>query len=489
MVTDTFDSLRDVGWYGAAFLLASAASQLFYGKIYRFWYARVVFSVVVLVFALGNLVCAVSQSSAVFTVGRAISGLGSAGVLSGTNIIISRTLPVRQRPIYLGAIGALESLAIAVGPLLGGLIADTIGWRWCFWLCLPLAGVTILITLLFLRSDDILEEAAMPLSGKLAQLDSGSMALFVPSIVCLILALQWGGSQYQWSSWRIIVLFVVSFCLLAAFASLQWRNGSGATVPPKIFLTRTVCFGALYSFSTSGSLTIICYYVSHACYLSLPGYSADRMQLPIWFQAIKGTSALTSGVWGLPLVISLTVAVLASGTITTFIGYYNPAMYIGTFLMCAGAGMMCILGTDSHESLWISCQIVYALGAGFGFQQPNIAVQTNFSGTDLPTALVLMSFIQTIGGAVAVSAAQSVFSNSLSASLRSSMPGADASVVLNTGILNLKTRFGDKDLLRILPAYNLAVTRVFVVAAVMAAITAIGSLGMPWRSVKGRKMI
>ena len=151
MVTDTFNSLGDVGWYGAAFLLASAASQLFYGKIYRFWHARVVFSLVVLIFALGNMLCALSRSSAVFTIGRAMSGLGSAGVLSGTNIIISRVVPLRQRPIYLGAIGALESLAIAAGPLLGGLIADTIGWRWCFWLCLPLAGITILTSLFFLR--------------------------------------------------------------------------------------------------------------------------------------------------------------------------------------------------------------------------------------------------------------------------------------------------------------------------------------------------
>lgn len=193
--------------------------------------------------------------------------------------------------------------------------------------------------------------------------------------------------------------------------------------------------------------------------------------------------------WGLPLVISLTIAVLASGTITTSIGYYNPAMYVGTILMCAGAGMMSILRSDSKASLWVSCQIVYALGAGFGFQQPIIAAQANFSGTDLPTALVLMSFIQTIGGVVAVSAAQNVFSNCLSASLRSSMPNADTSIILKTGVLKLKASFDGEELSRILPAYNLAITRVFLVAAVMAAITAIGSFGMPRRSVKAEKVI
>jgi MFS family permease len=263
LVTDTFDSLSDVGWYGSSFLLASAASQLFYGKIYRFWSTRIVFSVVVLIFAVGNLICALSRSSAVFTIGRAISGLGSAGVLSGTFITVSRAAPVQRRPVYLGIIRALESSAIAVGPLLGGLIADTLGWRWCFWLCLPLAGITILVTMIFLRSNDSTEEVNVSFSAKLKQLDLASMAIFVPSIVCFILALQWGGSRYPWSSWRIILLFVIFFCLMVAFAGLQWRNGDDATVPPKVFLTRTVCFGALYSFNTSGSLSVILYYVSH----------------------------------------------------------------------------------------------------------------------------------------------------------------------------------------------------------------------------------
>jgi len=488
-VTDTFNSLNDVGWYGSSFLLASAASQLFYGKIYRFWSTRIVFSVVVLIFALGNLICALSRSSAVFTVGRAVSGLGSAGVLSGTIIIISRVAPVKRRPVCLGVIGALESSAIAVGPLLGGLVADTLGWRWCFWLCLPLAGITVLIAMVVLRDSIPSEESSLSLSGKLRQLDLASMAIFVPSVVCLILALQWGGSRYPWSSWRIVLLFVLSFCLLMAFAGLQWRNGDDATVPPKVFLARTVCFGALYSFNTSGSLSVILYYVSSA--LSLQRHLTDNEQLPIWFQAIKGTSALVSGIWGLPLVISLTLAVLASGVITPFIGYYNPSMYAGTALMCAGAGMMAVLSSTSREPFWISCQIIFALGAGLGFQQPIIAVQTNFFGKDLPTALVLISFIQTIGGVVALSAAQNVFSNRLAASLRRLMPDAgDTDLILNTGILNMKSAFGAEEFEKvIMPAYNLSVTRVFLVATAMAAVTTIGSIGVPWRSLRAKAAV
>jgi hypothetical protein len=176
---------------------------------------------------------------------------------------------------------------------------------------------------------------------------------------------------------------------------------------------------------------------------------------------------------------------------TPFIGYYNPAMYVGTALMCAGAAMMGVLSYTSSLPFWISCQIVYALGAGVGFQQPFIAVQTNFSGKDLPSALVLISFIQTIGGVVALSAAQSVFSNRLAVSIRQSMSGTgDADLILNTGILNLRSKSGPEEFESIImPAYNLSVTRVFLVATVMVAVTAFGSIGVPWRSVRAKSAI
>lgn len=262
VVTDRFNSLNDVGWYGAAFLLASASSQLFYGKLYIFYPAKIVFSTVVFTFAVGSLICAVAPNSSSFIVGRAVSGLGSAGILAGTNIIISRCVPVRMRPVYSSIIGAIECVAISIGPLLGGAIAETLGWRWCFWLLLPLAGLTIVITILFLGNEESAEKSTLTLKDKIRRLDLPSLALFIPAIVCLILALQWGGTYYAWSNWRVFVLFIISGCFLLAFGVYQYLKGEEATVPPRIFLTRTVLFGALYSFNTSGALYVVVYYVS-----------------------------------------------------------------------------------------------------------------------------------------------------------------------------------------------------------------------------------
>lgn len=261
VVTDRFNSLNDVGWYGTAFLLASASSQLFYGKLYLFYPAKIVFSTVVFTFAIGSLICAVAPNSSSFIVGRAISGLGSAGILAGTNIIISRCVPVRMRPIYSSIIGSIECVAISIGPLLGGAIAETLGWRWCFWLLLPLAGLTIIITIIFLGNEEGAAQPTLTLKEKIGRLDVSSLALFMPAIVCLILGLQWGGTYYPWSNWRVFVLFIISGCFLFAFGVNQYRKGEEATVPPRIFLTRTVLFVSLYSFNTSGALYVAVYYV------------------------------------------------------------------------------------------------------------------------------------------------------------------------------------------------------------------------------------
>lgn len=270
IVTDTFQSLSDVGWYGAAFLLASASSQLFYGKIYCLWSAKHVFSAAIFIFAFGSFLCAIAMNSICFIVGRAFSGLASAGVLAGTNIIISRCVPVRQRPIYSSIIGAIECIAISAGPLLGGAITDSLGWRWCFWIMLPLAAASIGITIFSVDAVQSPEQSIMTPKSKLAQLDFSSMVLFIPCVMSLILALQWGGVQYPWSNWRIIILLGVSGFLFIAFAVLQYWKGDDATVPSSIFLSRTVFFGALYSFNTSGALFIADYYVRglHLCYIS-----------------------------------------------------------------------------------------------------------------------------------------------------------------------------------------------------------------------------
>lgn len=155
--------------------------------------------------------------------------------------------------------------------------------------------------------------------------------------------------------------------------------------------------------------------------------------------------------------------------------------------MALGAGLLTMLRVDTPMALWIIYQIIFALGIGFGFQQPIIATQTNFSGKDLPIALVLVSFIQNLGGIVALSSAQNVFTNQLMHNLHKAAPNIDPKLVQKVGVLSLKLSFTKEELNEILPAYNLSITQTLLVATVMASVTVISCFGIPFYSVKGKK--
>lgn len=198
-ITGEFRSLEDVGWYGSAFLMTTCGFQVLFGRIYTIFQAKWVFVSAILVFMIGSLVAALSSSSTIFIVGRAIQGMGTSGILSGGLIIIAQVVPLRMRSFIGGAIGAMEGVAMISAPVLGGVLTDRLNWRWCFYINLPIGGFVLIVVFLFLR----IPEANRPQSAKKAtllqtlyQLDVMGAALLMPPIICLLLALQDGGRPY-----------------------------------------------------------------------------------------------------------------------------------------------------------------------------------------------------------------------------------------------------------------------------------------------------
>lgn len=130
-ITDEFHSLNDVGWYGSGYMLTLCSFQLQYGKLYQRFPPKRVMLVAITLFEIGSLLCGAAPNSAALIVGRVIAGSGASGILIGTIIIIANAVPLRERPIYTGAVGSIYGVASVAGPLLGGFITDSrLTWRW-----------------------------------------------------------------------------------------------------------------------------------------------------------------------------------------------------------------------------------------------------------------------------------------------------------------------------------------------------------------------
>lgn len=292
----------------------------------------------------------------------------------------------------------------------------------------------------------------------------------MPAVICLLLALQWGGTTYAWSNGRIIALFVVFGILIIAFVFIQYIQKEDATVPFRIVSDRSVWAGSIYAFGVGSGFFILVYY------------------LPIWFQAVQGVSAVDSGIRNLPMLISVVLLSIVSGGMVTAFGQYAPFMIVGTILMSVGAGMLSLFTPDTTEGVWIGYQILFGAGVGLGMQQPLMAVQTALDIKDVPTGTAVVVFVQTLGGALFVSVGQSIFTNQLVEALARYVPTIDPAVILVTGATNLQKTVPADLLPGVILAYSTALTRAFLVSAGLSAFTIIGSAFIPWKSVKGKNV-
>ena len=208
--------------------------------------------------------------------------------------------------------------------------------------------------------------------------------------------------------------------------------------------------------------------------------------LPIWFQAIKGNSAVTSGVHLLPQVIAIVVASILTGVLTTKFGYYMPFLIIGIGFSAVGAGLLTDLSVSTTMGQWIGYQILYGFGFGACIQAPNMAAQTVLPRDEVSIGASLMLFSQTLFGAIFVSVGQNVLDGQLAKRLSdiAKITPQQIEAAGSTGLFKIiPPQFHNS----VLIAYNASLRTCFQVGLVMACLAIIGALGMEWRNVKTEK--
>nr|WAU16872.1 BTG12 [Cercospora sp. JNU001] len=464
-ITDEFNALGDTGWFSAAYLLTSCVLILFFGRIYTFYSPKIVFIVSLLIFEIGSAICGASQNSATFIIGRAISGIGSAGVTDGNIVLLQYTVPLRQRPACNAAFGMTFGVASILGPFLGGVFTSNVSWRWCFYINLPIGGAA-LAAIFFLVKPTPIKSKETSLRRQALLLDPAGTVFSVASLTCLIIAFQWGGTTYAWSDGRIIALLVVFGVLWIAFVLVQVFFQKTSSIPARIIKNRDVLAAIWFAFS-------------HGC-----GLFTMILYIPMYFQVIKDASAIKSGIMTFPMVIALVIGIISGGILTGQIGYYVPFAYICCVFTSIGCGLIGTWDPDTTHPAWIGYQVLIGLGYGWGFQVGIIAPQAALPREDVATGTALAQFARLLGGTIFTTLGQNLLTTHLASHLPALIPGLTRQQVSDLGATELRTLVSPNELPEALSIYNDGLRLPFYASAGISASMIFATVAFRWLSVK-----
>ncbi|KEZ43465.1 hypothetical protein SAPIO_CDS4659 [Scedosporium apiospermum] len=469
-ITSDFHSLNDIGWYGSSYLIAQMALLPTCGRFYAFYNIKWMYCSSLIIFELGSVVSAVAPNSVALIIGRAISGIGAAGIVSGTTTILSYCVALKTQakisPIVLG----MYSIGSAIGPLVGGSITDskTLTWRFVFWINLPFGAVGLALVWFALRNPPPAVKGGLPWIQKIRQLDIPGATLLLGATSCLNLALQWGGIVYPWSNAKVFGCLIGFGLLTIVFLYLQFRFKESSTVPLRIFRSRTVSAACAFMMLVQVAMVLQSYF------------------WPIYFQSVRNTSARDSGINMLPMIVSNSIGTVCAGWIASMYGHYVPLMWVGAPVLTVGGGLYQLVRPDSPRGQWIGFQILSGIGYGICSQMPILAVQVVLGKPDIPTGLVMVMFFQVLGGALAPSVGQNIFTDKLLRNLME-VEGVDAAAVVAAGGREFRDMVPPQLLDAVVDGFNSALRNVFWVAVVAPAIAWAVSWAMEWRQLPDSK--
>ncbi|KAJ8121870.1 hypothetical protein ONZ43_g1789 [Nemania bipapillata] len=375
-ITTNLGGQQQYVWLANTYVFAATAVMPFVGQTSNIFGRRIPMLLSVVLFTIGNAIAGASINPAMLIGARVVTGLGGGGIFVLNDLIISDLVPVRERGQFLGFRIAIATIATIIGPVLGGVLAQA-SWRWVFFINLPFSVITLAIMIPFLR----LKHKREPTWARaLARVDFLGNIIFVGSISGVLFGLINGGTTFPWSSWHTIVPLVIGFVGWAVFhihqASPICKEPS---MPPLIFANRTAVTCLALTFIACGLLEWVVYF------------------LPIYFQSLKNTTPLTSGVDVLPFsIIYVPLAVVTGGLLTKF-GKYKLIHWVGFAATSIALGLLSILDIHSPTVEWVFFQIILSIGAGCTLISILPVIQASLPESYAATATGTFNFVRNFG--------------------------------------------------------------------------------------------
>ncbi|KAF2634775.1 MFS gliotoxin efflux transporter glia [Massarina eburnea CBS 473.64] len=430
-ITTQFGTISHIAWYGSAYGCTQTAFQSAWGKAYKYFHLKPTFLLAIAIFEAGNVICATAGSSDALVFGRVVAGLGGGGVMTGAFIMIALSVREQYRAAYMGVLGVTYAIASVVGPLMGGALTDHLGWRWCFWISLPIGGLAASIQMFAFRSPPV--PHGLSIKERIIQMDLFGGALIAAFLSCFVYAMQRGGT-HPWKESRVIGA-LVGFCFLFfAFVANEWWMGDKAMVQGHLIRNKRIASNLLFVFFLAGLFFPLIY------------------TLPVQYQSVDGASASQSGVRLIPLVCGVSVFTLLANGVLTYWRHYRPFLLMGAVFGTAGTICLYKMGAQPSIGTWMGYEFLAAT-VGLSLQIPMIANQVAVGADDIASVTAITLFVENAGTTIFVASSESAFTKSLSESLARSMSNLDAEAVLNAGATQIRHLFSGRELENVLESY------------------------------------
>jgi EmrB/QacA subfamily drug resistance transporter len=368
--------LQAQAWVTTAFLITSTIAAPLFGKLSDIYGRKRLFMLAIVIFVAGSALCGLATSMYELAGFRAFQGIGAGGIMPLALAVIGDIIPPRQRARYQGYMMAVFASASVLGPVIGGLLAGTTdflgvsGWRWIFYINVPIAVVALLVIAKVLKLDYVRRQRRIDWWG--------SVMLAVGLVPLLVVAEQ--GSSWGWSSAPAFTCYFLTVAGLATFVWIQHRMGDDALLPLRLFRSPTFSVASaqvtIIGMAMFGGLSVI----------------------PLYLQIVKGASPTKSGLLLLPLVGGLMLASLTAGRLVARTGRYKIFPVVGSVLMLTGMGLMITIGADTplwHTDVFM---LVFGIGLGFNMQSLVLAMQNSVPAKDMGVASAASTFFRSVGG-------------------------------------------------------------------------------------------
>ncbi|WP_328398976.1 MFS transporter [Streptomyces sp. NBC_00390] len=392
IITDLDGDQSAYTWVVTAALLSMTATTPLWGKLADLFSKKLLVQVALIIYAAGSVVAGLSQSTGMLIACRVVQGIGVGGLTALAQIIMAAMISPRERGRYSGYLGAVFAVATVGGPLLGGVItdADSLGWRWCFYVGVPFAVIALIVLQKTLKLPVAGPRAEGP--GHKVKVDWAG-AFFISAAVSLLLIwVTFAGDKYEWISWQTYAM-VGGSVLIGLLFLLVESKASDPIVPLRLFRNRTITLASLASL-----------FVGVAMFAGTVFFSQ-------YFQLARDKSPTMSGVMTIPMIAGLFVSSTVSGQIITRTGRWKAWLVGGGVLVTAGLGL---LGTLRHDTeYWHIAVFMGVLGLGLGMMMQNLVLctQNQVAPQDLGAASSVVTFFRSLGGAIGVSALGAVMAN------------------------------------------------------------------------------